>query len=89
MTWLKRVATRLQQPLNLLAPPVRSQILVIVQADSNVAVAYDHPRCAEDVKLLIQGLGTALQIVATRHQVPLAVQQADGSMVPLTNVSPS
>lgn len=71
--------------LNLLAPAVRSQILIIVQADGNVSVAYDHPRTAEDVVQLIQGIGTSLQIVATRHNIPLSIQQADGSQIPLTN----
>jgi len=70
--------------LNLLAPDVRSQILIIVQADGNVSVAYDHPRCADDVVQLIQGIGQSLQIVAQRHQVPLALQQADGTQIPLT-----
>jgi len=70
--------------LNLLAPDVRSQILIIVQADGNVSVAYDHPRSGDDVVQLIQGIGTSLQIVANRHNVPLAVQQADGSQIPLT-----
>lgn len=71
--------------LNLLAPEVRSQILIIVQADGNVSVAYDHPRTPDDVVQLIQGIGTSLQIVATRHNIPLAIQQADGSQIALTN----
>lgn len=72
--------------LNLLAPEVRSQILIIVQADGNVSVAYDHPKSGEDVVQLIQGIGTSLQIVSSRHGIPLAIQQADGSQIPLTNV---
>ena len=70
--------------LNLLAPDVRSQILIVIQADGNVSVAYDHPRSQDDVIQLIQGIGTSLQIVANRHNVPLALQQADGSQIPLS-----
>lgn len=70
--------------LNLLAPDVRSQILIIVQADGNVSIAYDHPRSSDDVVQLIQGIGMSLQIVANRHNVPLALQQQDGTQIPLT-----
>ena len=84
--WLAstRLATWATAKLNLLAPDVRSQILIIVQADGQISVAYDHPRTADDVMQLIQGIGMSLQIVANRHNVPLALQQQDGTQIPLT-----
>ncbi len=87
LTWARRGWARLVQAvttdLNLLAPPVRSKILIIVQADGQVHTTYDHPRTGEDVVMLIEALGAALKIVADAHGVPLGIRRPDGSVTPI------